>query len=169
MSKELLAEVKTWSSLKADHKPPFLEYLRSVNPWVFSHHPHNACFREHVWAFNGFYLCKGCVVTTLGFLAGGIMQLATDWLSHFPEETVGIFFAAMLLPSILATILNAPRPVRHVSRFLLGALIASAVFLVVITDRWDVRLIVAGTYLVTRFMLGRLRDRRNSEALQNAA
>ena len=155
--------------MNVDKRPSFIDYLKVADPWLFSHHPHSSCFREHVWEFNGLYLCKGCVVTSVGFLAGIAVQLGTDWISLFSEEIVGALFVALLLPTVVTSLSDAPRSLKHVSRFLLGILIASALFLLFITDRWDVRLIVVATYLVAKFILERVREKQNTALLERCA
>jgi hypothetical protein len=155
--------------MSVDQRPSFIDYLKVANPWLFSHHPHSSCFRDHVWEFNGFYLCKGCVVTSGGFLAGVVLQLGTDWLSLFSEEIVGLIFIALLLPTVGTSVLGAARGLKHVARFFLGILMVSALFLLFITDRWDVRLIVAATYLSVKFVLERVREKQNNALLERCA
>lgn len=155
--------------MSADQRPSFIAYLKLADPWLFSHHPHSSCFRDHVWQFNGLYLCKGCVVTSGGFLAGVVLQLGTDWIPLFSEEIVGAFFVLLLLPTVGTSIFDAPRGFKHVARFLLGILIASALFLLFITERWDVRLIVVATYLVSKLVLERVRERQNNALLERCA
>jgi hypothetical protein len=166
MGTELLEHYQRWSSLSTDQRPSFIDYLKRADPWVFSHHPHDACFREHVWQFNDFYWCKGCVVTSLGFAAGVTAQLLSGWLALLPEEALGIVFFALLVPTLIASASGAPRGFKHVARFLLGALIASALLLVFLTDRWDVRLIIIITYVVTKFGLEKIRAKQNATTLR---
>lgn len=169
MSKELLHHYQVWSSLDKDQRPAFVDYLKTVGPWLFSHHPHNACFREHVWKVNGFYLCKGCVMTSIGFLAGLAVQLGTGWISLLPEELVGLCFVALLLPTIGTSLLDAPRSLKHLARFLLGVLIASALLLIIVTGSWAVRAVVIVTYVITKSVFGKVREAQNESLIKRCA
>lgn len=164
MSRELIQQFNSWRA-NDETKMDFVEHLKNHSPWVFSHHPHHACFREHVWKINGLYVCKGCLVTSAGFLAGLLAQTVTGWLSILPEELLGAIFAAMLLPTLVSGAFNWPRVAKHVCRFLLGALMASALLLLFVTDRWDVRICVAATFVVTQHVFARKRHRQNAEHL----
>ena len=165
MSMELLNQYRNWSAISADQRPSFIEYLKITDPWLLAHHPRSRCFREHVWEFNGFYLCKGCVVTSAGFLAGVILQVATGWVSSLSDQAAGAVFLMMLLPTIGTSLLDAPRVYKHVSRFLLGVLLASAVFLLFITESWAVRVVVIVTYIVARRSLESAREKKNRALL----
>lgn len=165
MSAELIQQFRAWKSTNAAERTDFVEHLKHHSPWVFAHHPTHACFREHVWKINGLYICKGCLVTSAGFAAGALLYPLTDWLQWWPEEVMGAIFVAMLLPTILATIFRWPRPIRHVARFLLGLLMASALLLVFLTDRWEVRGVIVLTFVVFQVALSKKRLRQNDEQL----
>lgn len=166
MADDLLQEFKSWKAAGASGEADFVEHLKVHAPWVFAHHPPHACFREHVWKINGLYLCKGCLVTALGFVVGTVFQLTTGWLSAFTEEALALIFIVLLLPTLITGSFRWPRAARHVSRFLLGFLIASSVWLIFVTERWEVRLVVIATFLVVRHLLEQRRRRMNDEFLQ---
>jgi len=167
MDDTLLTQFHRWKTLDRQGRPDFIEYLKTANPWILAHHPADSCFREHVWKVNGLYLCKGCMVTAAGFVAGLGLQAATGWLGRFPEEALGLAFALLLLPTLLSTTFQWPRAVRHVSRFLLGVLIASALLLLFVTERWEVRTIVILTYVVVKNLYEAKRRRQNDQLLAN--
>lgn len=169
MDNDLLREFKTWSASKAPGKTDFVEHLKLHSPWVFAHHPPHACFREHVWKINGLYLCKGCLVTYLGFVVGIGFQLLTGWLSSFTEETLALIFTLLLLPTLITGSFGWRREIRHVSRFLLGILMASSLMLIFMTERWEVRLVVIVTFLIVRQVFEKKRRRKNEELLQKCS
>lgn len=163
---QLLQQFQRWQSDASGEKPDFVEHLKAHSPWIFAHHPQHACFREHVWKINGLYLCKGCVVTAVGFVAGLLLQLTSGWLSMFSEETLALIFVGLLVPTLITGTFELPRPLRHFSRFLLGGLMASALLLLFVTERWDVRIVIIATYFVTQRIFERKRKNRNREILQ---
>jgi len=165
MDHELLQQFKAWKASTDSPKSDFIEHLKSKAPWVFAHHPAHACFREHVWKINGLYICKGCLVTSAGFAAGALLYPLTHWLQWWPEEVLGVIFVAMLLPTVLASVFRWPRPIRHVARFLLGLLMASALILVFVTERWEVRGVIFLTFIVFQGALSKKRLRQNDEHL----
>jgi len=144
----------------------FLQFLRDRNPYLFAHHPDHPAFQEHVWIFHGLYLCKGCTVTFTGMIFGGLFYLLTGWLKWFSEVQIGFIFLALLLPTPIATLLSFPRSAKHIARFLLGILMASALVMLFITDSWAVRLAIICTYLVVRIPLERKRRRDNEMLLR---
>jgi hypothetical protein len=139
----------------------FFAFLRKRNPRLFAHHPDHPAFQEHVWTYHGLSFCKGCTMTFAGIIFGGILYFSTGWLGRFPEIQVGFIFLALLLPSVVSSLYNSPRPVKHVSRFLLGILLTSAVILAFVTDSWAVRLAIIGAFLMVRTPLKRKRSRDN--------
>ena len=102
---------------------------------------------------HGFYLCKGCTVGVAGIVAGAAAAWATGWIWHRSEEQDGLILAALVLPTLISTLLDLPRPVRHVSRFCLGVATASALILLVATDRWVVRGAIVGVYFAVKLPL----------------
>jgi hypothetical protein len=144
----------------------FLEFVRERRPGLFAHHPAHPAFGEHVWTFGGVSFCKGCSVTFAGMLAGGLLQLSTGWLRHLSDVQLGLAFAALLLPTILTTLLEAPRSLRHAARFLLGILLASALVVLVVTDSWVVRAAIVLAYLAVRIPLDRRRRRGNAQLVE---
>ena len=128
--------------------------------WRFAHHPPHPCFRDHVWLVHGFYLCKGCAVGAAGIVAGALLAWATGWIWILSEERVGLILAALVLPTVVSTLLGLPRPVRHVSRFCLGLATASAFILLIATNRWVVRVAIVAVYFAVKIPLQRLRQRR---------
>ena len=165
MSGGLFEQFKTWSAIERPDKPDFVEYLKHHSPWIFAHHPQSACFREHVWKINGLYVCKGCAITSVGFVVGLFVQIATQWLSHFSEESLGLIFMALLLPTLLTSSFRWPRVLRLASRVLLGFLMASALVLLFVTDRWDVRVVIIATYVVIQHIFEKKRRRANQQLL----
>ena len=142
MAGDLFKEFRSWKASGAAGETDFVEHLKVHAPWTFAHHPPHACFREHVWKINGLYLCKGCLVTSVGFAVGAGLQLWSGWLSAFTEETLALIFVMLLLPTLVTGSFRWPRPVRHVARFLLGFLMASSLLLIFVTERWEVRLVL---------------------------
>lgn len=128
--------------------------------WRFAHHPPHPCFRDHVWLVHGFYLCKGCTVGVAGIVAGAAAAWATGWIWHRAEEQDGLILAALVLPTLISTLFDLPRPVRHVSRFFLGVATASAFLLLITTDRWVARGAIVGVYFAVKLPLQGLRRRR---------
>ena len=144
----------------------FFAFVRERNPHLFAHHPDHPAFQEHVWVYHGLYFCKGCTVTFSGIFFGGIFFFLTGWLRWFSEVQIGFIFLAMLLPSVVTSLLNLPRIAKHIARFLLGILVASAIIMLFVTDSWAVRLAIIGTFLVVRTPLERKR-RRDNETLKS--
>lgn len=140
----------------------FWEFLRTHHPGLFAHHPAHPAFQDHVWTIQGLSFCKGCTVTFAGMVAGGLLYLATGWMKDLTEVQVGLVFAALLLPTVAATLLSTPRGVRHAARFLLGILLASAILMLFVTDSWAVRGAIVLVYLATRIPLDRRRRRGNA-------
>ena len=139
----------------------FLQFLRERNPRLFAHHPDHPAFRDHVWVFHGLFLCKGCTVTFAGMIFGGLLYLPTRWLEWFSDVQIGFIFLALLLPTLVATLLDLPRIVKHVARFLLGILMTSALAMLFITNSWAIRLAIVFTYLAVKIPLKRKRFHDN--------
>lgn len=168
MDNDLSRQFKAWVSNNEPGKPDFIEHLKKHDPWVFAHHPAHACFREHVWKINGLYICKGCLVTSIGFMAGLGFQVLTDWLSMYSEEVLAFIFVSLLFPTLITSSFRSPREVKHLSRFLLGFLMASSLLLVFITERWEVRLVVISTYITLQYFFEKKRKIKNRELLINS-
>lgn len=147
----------------------FLEFVAERRPNLLAHHPAHPAFQEHVWKFRGVAICKGCSATFAGMLAGWLLHLSTGWLRHLSDVWIGLVFAALLLPTILTTLLEAPRILRHAARFLLGILLASALVVLVVTGSWAVRAAIVLVYLAVRIPLDRRRRRGNAELIQRWA
>jgi uncharacterized membrane protein len=131
----------------------FWQFLVNRNPYMFAHHPLHPVFQNHVWNFNGMYLCRGCVVTFAGMIVGLFLYLLTPWLKNLTDEQVGLIFLAMLLPSIITSLLPIRRTLKLISRFVLGILITSAIVMVLITDSLTVKLIIIGIYFSVKIPL----------------
>lgn len=156
------------------------QYVRDENPHVLSHHPADACFREHVFQIGGLYVCKGCVMTVSGVIAGVAVALATGWLGLLAEAGrarwdapwgelwVGGAFVAMLLPTVLTSLFGAPRPIKHVCRFVLGMLIGSAIVMLFVSQSWAIRGVIVATFFLVKWPLERKRRRDNDKALAAA-
>jgi hypothetical protein len=146
-------------------KPPsFWEFLRRRNPHIFAHHPDHPAFRNHVWVFRGLYFCKGCVMTFSGMIFGAVLYPFTGWLRGLTVIQTGLIFLAMLLPTLMTSLLPSPPVTKHIARFLLGILVASAVIMLFITDSWPVRIGIVLTYLAVRIPMEKKR-RRDNDAL----
>jgi uncharacterized membrane protein len=163
----LLQQFKAWKAADDPAKPDFVEHLKVHSPWIFAHHPADACFREHVWKINGLYLCKGCLVTSAGFVVGIAVHFLTGWLSGIAEEKLAFVFVLLLLPTLVTGSFRWRREYRHGARFLLGFLIASALLLLFITERWEVRLVVIATFFVVQGVFEKKRRRQNEALLAN--
>jgi hypothetical protein len=161
--------VKTTNNIKSKHKNAtvqkksqgFLQFLRERNPRIFAHHPDHPAFSDHVWVFHGLILCKGCTITFAGMIFGALLYLPTSWLKWFSDVQIGFIFLALLLPTLVATLLHLPRIVKHIARFLLGILMTSALMMLFITDSWEVRLAIVFVYLVIKIPLKRKRHHEN--------
>jgi hypothetical protein len=136
-------------------------FVRERDPHLFSHHPADAKFREHVWDFGGLYVCKGCVVTFLGAFFGTAAFGTTRWLYAFSDVEVGVIFLLLLLPTLISHLCNLGRVFRHGSRFLLGILLASALLMLFVTDSWLVRVVIVASYFGGKIPLERRRNREN--------
>ncbi len=156
---ELVREYRRRPASKSDQT--VWEFIAEKDPHIFSHHPPVEAFRDHVWEFRGLYLCKGCVMTFAGMAAGAVFQVLTGWLGRFGITEAAFIFVLLLAPTLVAHAFNLPRPIKHVSRFLLGVLIVSAIFMLFITDSWAVRFIIVCTYFAVKIPMERLRVRRN--------
>jgi hypothetical protein len=139
----------------------FFDFIRKRNPRLFAHHPDHPAFEDHVWTYHGLYFCKGCTMTFAGILLGGIFYGLTGWLQWFSEIQIGLLFLALLLPSVVTSLMHFPGIVKQAARFLLGILVASAILMLFVTDSWAVRLAIIGIFLVTRTPLERKRRRDN--------
>ncbi len=137
------------------------EFIAERDPHLFSHHPPEQTFRDHVWRIGGLYFCKGCVMTAAGMVFGLLLFALTRWLTLLDDLQVGGVFVLLLTPTLITHLLDLPRPWKHLSRFLLGFLIISAIFMLFVTDSWWVRGVIVGTYLAVRVPLERKRDRMN--------
>lgn len=100
-------------------------------------------------------------MTFAGIILGFILYFSTGWLKWFNEVQTGFIFLALLLPSVVTSLMNFPGIVKHAARFLLGILLASAVIMLFITDSWAVRLTIIGIFLLVRTPLERKRRRDN--------
>lgn len=107
------------------------------------------------------------MVSILGIIASLGLQWLTGWLSLFREEVLGIIFFGLVLPTVVTSLLEAPRPAKHVARFLLGIAFGSAVMTFFITDRWLVRIALVIAFFAIRIPLERRRNRQNAEILKN--
>lgn len=144
----------------------FLGFVRTHRPGLFAHHPDHPAFRDHVWTAQGLSFCKGCTVTFGGMIAGGLLYLATRWMKGLTDVQVGLVFAALLLPTVVTSLLPSPRIARHGARFLLGILLTSAILLLFVTDSWAVRAAIVLVYLAVRIPLDRRRRRGNAELVE---
>ena len=145
----------------------FWSYLRGKNPYVFSHHPPDAVFRDHLWEYRGLYFCKGCVMTFLGMFLGAIFYLATGWLRGLNIVQTGIAFWVLLLPVIITSVFPLPLFLKHLARILLGLVVISAVIMLFITPSWWVRFLIVLTYFLVLIPLSRRRRRQNDALLKN--
>ena len=165
-SNELIREFKVWQSQAGTNKHDFIHHLKTHAPWILAHHPAQNCFREHVWKINGLYICKGCLVTYLGIVVGIFFQAVTGWLSYYNEELLALVFFALLLPTLITSIFDWSRVIKHCSRFLLGLLISSSFLLVFVTERWEVRIVVITTFMLVQAIFSRKRKQKNLAILQ---
>jgi hypothetical protein len=144
----------------------FFDFLRERNPYLFAHHPNHPAFRDHIWIYRGCYFCKGCTVTFAGILFGGLLYWLTGWLRWFSEPQIGLVFLGLLLPSVFTSLVNSPRVAKHITRFLLGILVISALVMLFVTDDWMVRFVIAGSFLAVRIPLERKRRRDNDSLIK---
>jgi len=85
----------------------------------FAHHPLCAAYRGEVVALGRMWICRGCLLAMLGFLAGGGAGLAAPIVSPW---------APLAAWGLLLLALTRGRPPKAVSRFLpaaLGAFLAA--------------------------------------------
>lgn len=169
MNQSLRETIRLWKTEQdRGYNESFWQFLVRTNPWVFAHHPADACFQEHVWTFRGLYFCKGCAMTVLGWLVAVSLQLSTDWLQCVAIGYIAVSFVGLLLPAVATALWGAPRIWKHVARVLLGVVMVSAIWLFVITDQWMVRGIVALVYFAVKLPLDRRRRRQNGQLLLQA-
>jgi uncharacterized membrane protein len=143
----------------------FLQFLRQRNPYLFAHHPDHPAFKDHVWVSHGLFFCKGCSVTFAGMIFGVFLYLPTKWLEWFSDVQIGFIFLALLIPTLIATLLSLPRIVKHVARFLLGILMTSALLMLFITNSWAIRFAIVFTYLAIKIPLKRKRHNDNEKLI----
>jgi len=143
------------------------QYLRVKDPYLFAHHPGQACFRSHVWKLGGFYWCKGCLMSTVGGLLGLLLQLVFAWQQHIPDWQMGIALLLLLLPTLAAVLLRLPGWLKHGSRLLLGLATAAALLQLFITDSWHVRGIIVLSFIAIRQPLARYRKQRNRKLAES--
>ncbi len=168
MANRVLALLKAYRERSpAEAEKGLREFVAERDPHLFSHHPADPAFREHVWRFGGLYFCKGCVMTAAGMLCGALLFAATRWLTLLSDLQAGGVFVLLLMPTLITHLLDLPRPCKHVSRLLLGVLLVSAVCMLFVTDSWLVRFVIVGTYFAARIPLERKRDRVNRDFLRN--
>jgi hypothetical protein len=144
----------------------FFAFLQERNPHLFAHHPNHPAFREHIWIYRGCYFCKGCSVTFTGIIFGGLFYLLTGWLRWFSEPQIGLIFFGLLLPSVITSLVDSPRVVKHIARFLLGILVISALVMLFVTDDWIVRFAIIGIFLAVRIPLEKKRRRDNDTVIK---
>jgi hypothetical protein len=106
------------------------------------------------------------VVSIFGILVSFGLQGLTGWLSLFQEEVLGGIFLALVLPTVATSLLGAPRPAKHVARFLLGIAFGSALMTFFVTDRWLVRFLLVIAFFTIRIPLERRRCRQNAAILK---
>ncbi len=158
---DLFREYRQRSSPEAGQT--LFEFLAEKDPHIFSHHPPDSCFRNHVWKIKGLYFCKGCLVTLIGMLAGALLAALTGWPGRMAVVEVAGLFILMLAPTLITHVFDLSRPLKHISRFLLGIVMVSALIMLFVTDSWAVRLLIVGTYLAIKVPLARKRARMNRE------
>lgn len=131
-----------------------------MDPWFFAHHPPGHQSRDHVWLCGGYYWCKGCVMVTAGCLSAIVIQLASGWLSIATDEQAGAVLATLIAPTLITSFYQASRRIKNISRFFLGASLASASMLFFVTERWSIRLALVVAFLAVRIPLAIKRKRR---------
>jgi len=146
---------------EAGYAKGLIAYLRENNPNIFAHHPASPLFRDHVWHFRGFHLCKGCVLSSSGILAGFLLYALTHWLDSLNTADTALTFSLMLVPTIIGACWQLPKAIRYPSRFLLGMLTASAFLFLFITRDHFAQLTVIGVFILARFFLGKYRNKMN--------
>ena len=164
MSNRLISLTRAYRERSKEKEDQSLwEFAAEKDPHLFSHHPAQPEFRSHVWKIGGLYFCKGCVVTFAGAVFGIVLFALSGWLRWFSDWEIGAIFVGLLLPSVFSSLLQLPRWCRHIGRFLLGILLASAFLMLFVTDSWLIRGVIILTYFVTKTPLERLRNRQNRE------
>lgn len=168
MNNELFRHFKTWQKQDSAVKSDFIDHLKVHAPWILAHHPEHDCFREHVWKINGLYICKGCLMTAAGVFIGAFVQIVFGWISYFSEEILALIFITLLVPTLLTHYFTCPRFIKHGSRLLLGTLIASAFLLLLLTERWEVKIVIVCTFLLFQNIYSRKRHKKNVAILHSA-
>jgi general stress protein CsbA len=152
-----------------DPEESLWDFMVRTSPWIFSHHPADKCFKEHVWTLRGLHFCKGCVMTVAGWVVAAGLQISSGWLQRNDIGLITAIFFALLLPSVLTSLLGAPRILKHIARLLLGVLMASSVWLFIVTDKWWVKGVLLVVYFIVKTPLDRHRRRQNERILQGAS
>jgi hypothetical protein len=93
----------------------FFAFLQKHNSRLFAHHPDHPAFQDHFWISRGLYFCKGCIMTFAGMICGYLLYWLMGWLRWFSDVQIGCIFLGLLLPSVVTSLLDLPRLVKHIS------------------------------------------------------
>jgi hypothetical protein len=140
-------------------------YVKRHHPRVFAHHPDHPAFADHCFRVGGLALCRGCVMGAIGLVAG-LVAWPTGWLGRFTDAETAVVFVALVLPTVVTSLVQLPRPVKDVSRGLLGFVTASAFAFLFVTDSWLARGVVLATFFAVRVPLSAMRRKHHRDELK---
>lgn len=90
-----------------------------VSPLRLSHHPLCDNFSNHVFVIRGKKFCRGCTMFYPSLVLGGLVAFVLQF-HLLPTITLGIVMTVLLLPTVVAQLFKLPRPMRDVSKAILG-------------------------------------------------
>jgi hypothetical protein len=136
------------------------QYLAAYAPLAFAHHREEDGLPEHTFLWRGLYLCRGCVMASIGILIGIAAGLSTSWVSRISTWELAAALTAMVAPTVLTTLWQGPRPLRDACRLVLGVAVGSSLAAMFLVDSWLVKLIIAFAFVAGRKILGGHRRRK---------
>jgi hypothetical protein len=129
-------------------------YLAAHAPLVFAHHSEEDGLAEHTFHWRGLYLCRGCVMASIGVVLGLATALSTFWVSRISTGELAAALATMVAPTIVTTIWRGPRPLRDACRLLLGVAVGSSLVAVILVESWLVKAVIVLAFVAGRSILG---------------
>ncbi len=104
-------------------------WLSKTYSFLFAHKPLCSHFQEDTILVRGVYLCRSCVITYLGIIAGCIITP----VAGMSAKSISLFLLVLLLVTLPlshpAIYKKMPRSLRDILRFNLGVIISFSVLL----------------------------------------
>ncbi len=159
------AAVENWLRRpESERSMSLLDHLARHAPLVFAHHSERDGLAEHTFRWHGLYLCRGCVMASVGILIGLAVGFSTFWVARLSTPQLAAALAAMVAPTIATTLWRGPRPIRDACRLILGAAVGSSLVAVVLVESWVVKITIVLAFLVGRSVLGGHRRKTMTQA-----